>query len=498
MLLKKAGIEKIQLPSSMKKVGKSSSRKKGFRGGFILINSGGICPSKPTRQMERAINPQSPKKPTKTSEKELRGIDNMMKRLMLGCGASPETLDRYNELACTFVGRKHAYLTGVCDCTDGGLPSGTIFLTGFGVGGEVERNVFVTRSPCTERLDAAILKVVSQKPSGMTDENWKHLCGLPFGSIMFASPSDADAKSLPERINNSDLDGDRFFCLWEPTLMPELERELGVGIGDCGGDGDDGDDDRSNVGQDPPESEFPETDNSVGGGGVGDQTSIMVEDVLSHRGKGRNAEVEVLSENGKRSWVGFYLVKDQMPELLAEYALQKNLLDEKGWGWAKEYIRDAEIVKVMSHRFQGGTCQVECLYDGDPKTTWTVAASVDTDILATYVEDKGISLQRQEWQWLAKRLKKEKTLWFKTVQARVANIKHLSENNRFVTRLFGLHGKHAKLKGIDDADSISFGRAYKAALDVCKHGGRVSLPRHLREEVAGKKAMSFTQFLKDA
>ena len=107
-------------------------------------------------------------------------------------------------------------------------------------------------------------------------------------------------------------------------------------------------------------------------------------------------------------------------------------------------------------------------------------------------------MQRQEWQWLAKRLKKEKTLWFKTVQARVANIKHLSENNRFVTKLFGLHGKQAKLKGIDDADSISFGRAYKAALDVCKHGGRVSLPRHLREEVGGKKAMSFTQFLKDA
>ena len=484
----------------MKKVCKSSSRKKAFKGAFLLINSGGVCPSQPTRQMERAINPQSTRSPTKTAEKDLRGIDNMMRRLLLGCGASADTLDEYNEACQSFQGRKHAYLTGVCDVTNGGLPPGTVFLSGWGVG-EVERTVFITRSPCTERLDAAVLKVVSQQPDEMSDEHWQNLCSLPFGSVMFASPSGADAMpSLPESINNSDLDGDRFFCLWEPTLLSEVELEIGIGV-----QTDDGNDDGGSNALDAVEGvpEENETTIDADDGEEGDESDSILKDVMDvvgHRGKGRNAQVEVEHDGGKRKWVDRNLVRDQMEDLLADYALRKNLLDEKGWKWARQYIHDAEIVEIKSHRFQGARkkCQVEVLYDGDPNTTWVDARSVDVDILANYVESEGISLQRQEWQFLAKSIQKEKKQWLKTVQARIRDIKHLSDHNRFVAKLHGLHGKYAKEKGISDADSISLGRAYKSALDVCKHGGRVSLPRHLREEVAGKKGLSFAQFLKDS
>lgn len=495
ILVKKAGISKIQVPSSMKKVCKSSSRKKAFEGAFLLINSGGICPSQPTRQMERAMNPRSTRSPTKTAEKDLRGIDNMMRRLLLGCGASAETLDGYNETCNSFQSRKHAYLTGVCDVTDGSLPPGTVFLSGWGVGG-VDRTVFVTRSPCTERLDAAVLKVVSQQPDVMSDEHWHHLCSLPFGSIMFASPEDVDEMSLPESINNSDLDGDRFFCLWDPTLLSELELEIGIGVqtDDCNVN----DGSSANAGTEESET----TVGAVDGKEDDESGSIFtdVTDVVGHRGKGRNAQVEIEYDGGKRNWVDRNIVMDQMPDLLADYALQENLVDKKGWGWARQYIHDAEIIEVKSHRFQGArkkNLQVEVLYDGDPNTTWINAQSVDVDILAKYVETKGISLQRQEWQFLRKSIENQKKQWLKTVQARVRNIKHLSDHNRFVTKLHGLHGKHAKENGISDADSISLGRAYKSALDVCKHGGRVSLPRHLREEVAGKKGLSFAQFLKD-
>ena len=485
----------------MKKVCKSSSRKKAFEGAFLLINQGGICPSQPTRQMERAINPKSTRPPTKTAENDLHGIDNMMRRLLLGCGASAETLDGYNETCKSFQGRKHAYLTGVCDVTDGSLPPGTVFLSGWGVG-EVDRTVFVTRSPCTERLDAAVLKVISQQPDEMPDDHWQHLCNLPFGSIMFASPKDVDEISLPESINNSDLDGDRFFCLWDPTLLSELELEIGIGVQTDDGNGNGG----SNANVDT-EERIPEENETTTGAEDGQESdesgSIWkdVTDVVGNRGKGRNAQVEIQYDGGKRNWVDRNLVMDQMPDLLADYALRENLLEEKGWGWARQYIRDAEIIEVKSHRFQGArkkTLQVEVLYDGDPNTTWINARSVDVDILAKYVEREGISLQRQEWRFLQNSIEKQKKHWLKTVQARVRNIKHLSDHNRFVTKLHGLHGKYAKEKGISDADSISLGRAYKSALDVCKHGGRVSLPRHLRDEVAGKKGLSFTQFLKDS
>lgn len=362
--------------------------------------------------------------------------------------------------------------------------------------GGVDRTVFVTRSPCTERLDAAVLKVVSQQPDVMSDEHWHHLCSLPFGSIMFASPEDVDEMSLPESINNSDLDGDRFFCLWDPTLLSELELEIGIGVqtDDCNVN----DGSSANAGTEESETTVGAVD-----GKEGDESGSIftdVTDVVGHRGKGRNAQVEIEYDGGKRNWVDRNIVMDQMPDLLADYALRENLVDKKGWGWARQYIHDAEIIEVKSHRFQGArkkTLQVEVLYDGDPNTTWINAQSVDVDILAKYVETKGISLQRQEWQFLRKSIENQKKQWLKTVQARVRNIKHLSDHNRFVAKLHGLHGKHAKENGISDADSISLGRAYKSALDVCKHGGRVSLPRHLREEVAGKKGLSFAQFLKD-
>ena len=481
----------------MKKVGKSSSNKKGFKGAFLLINSGGICPSQPTKQMERSINPQSTRSPTKTAEKDLRSMDDMMRRLLLGCGASAETLHTYNEKCNSFKDRKHAYLTGVCDVTNGSLPPGTVFLSGWGVG-EVDRTIFITRTPCTERLDAAILKVVSQKPYEMSAENWQHLCSLPFGSVMFASPADANEKSLPQSINNSDLDGDRFFCLWEPALLAQLQLGIGIGLQTDDGNGNGG----SNVDADTAEEIPGESETMIGTGDdeEEDESGSMfkdVEKVISHCGKGRNAQVEIVHDGGKRDWVDQNLVRDQMPHLLADYALQKNLSEEKGWKWIKEFIYDAEITEVRSHRFQGASCQVSVLYDGDPSFTWINARSVDVDILAKYVESKGISLQRQEWKFLAKSIEKEKKQWLKTVQERVRDIKHLSDHNRFLTKLHGLHAKYAKENSVRHADSISLGRAYKGALDVCKHGGRVSIPQHLRDVVAGKKGMSFTQFLKD-
>ena len=69
-------------------------------------------------------------------------------------------------------------------------------------------------------------------------------------------------------------------------------------------------------------------------------------------------------------------------------------------------------------------------------------------------------------------------------QERVGDVRHVSEHSRFVE---ALHRAHKKRGDIRNEDSIAFGRAFKRALDIGKHGGRVPLPSALRNEVAPKK-----------
>ena len=114
-------------------------------------------------------------------------------------------------------------MVGVSDCTNGGLPEGKVFISGLGIGGK-KRKVLVTRTPCTKVDDMAILPMVSSKASKMSLSDWENLCSMPFGAIMFASPLDPMAKSLPEQINKSDLDGDLFCTIWDESLVSYIEK----------------------------------------------------------------------------------------------------------------------------------------------------------------------------------------------------------------------------------------------------------------------------------
>ena len=66
----------------------------------------------------------------------------------------------------------------------------------------------------------------------MKRKDWEHFSSLSLGMIVFASPKDPKAKSLPALINKYDLDGDRIFVLWyQETLncvgnIPPSEERL--------------------------------------------------------------------------------------------------------------------------------------------------------------------------------------------------------------------------------------------------------------------------------
>ena len=163
MLIKKEGISKIQLPSSMKKVGPSERQQKkkdSQKKVFLLFKN--IFPSTAQEMMERIINPNNPKKPTKSSTLKLRPLGPMVEKVLIGCGVPTNKMITYSEGAQFWEGRKHAYLVGVSDCTNGGLPEGKVFISGLGIGGK-KRKVLVTRTPCTEVDDMAILPMVSSK-----------------------------------------------------------------------------------------------------------------------------------------------------------------------------------------------------------------------------------------------------------------------------------------------------------------------------------------------
>ncbi len=80
--------------------------------------------------------------------------------------------------------------------------------------GQAHPKVFLSRSPAMVPGDAKLLEVVGEKPADMTNENWKFLCSLRFGLVVFSAPL-GEMASLPYQVGEGDLDGDlvRQHCL---------------------------------------------------------------------------------------------------------------------------------------------------------------------------------------------------------------------------------------------------------------------------------------------
>ena len=84
--------------------------------------------------MERMINPNNPKKHTKSSTLTLTLLGSMVEKVLIGCGVPKTKMIAYSEGAQCWEGHKHAYLVGVSDCTNGGLSEGKVFISGLGIG----------------------------------------------------------------------------------------------------------------------------------------------------------------------------------------------------------------------------------------------------------------------------------------------------------------------------------------------------------------------------
>lgn len=513
MLIAKYGCTKVQLPSSMLKVGPSltNSEDEGSKV-YVLFNA--IYPSINQKMMERQINPNL-QKPPPSSVKGLRPLSPMIKNLLSSHGVPAEVLDQYAFESTGWARRTWTFCVGAADPT-GFLPEGSIFITGMG---GTQHQTFVTRCPCTEQADGLVLPVVVEKPAEMPAFEWAHLCSMRFGIVIFATPK-SNALPLPVKISNGDLDGDMYFICWDGEILSYVNKDDSVTI--CAEDADTLSQEDFLIGQEVARLIDGEEVKGVTVATAHDDGYIcdfgayghvtmskmevldgrdLIDKIKSHRGKGYRVEVLILWELSKtESWERVDVLRrenDDNAAELAEYARVEKLLEYKGWMWAREYLRKPLVEECRSHRGRGISLRVEICWD-DGEVSWELATELDKDVqcraaVVEYAKEKGL-LKRKDWFWAKQHLENQSKKWFKSVQMVLSDSQRLVEYSKLTESLHNAYIKRSK-HGFDakDQDTIALGRAFKQSLDICKHGGKVDLPFHLRKQIRDKSLQKHLQ-----
>ena len=212
MLVEKPGIDKIQLPPSMKKV--LPSLVNGDDWACLLVTSAGRHPGERNLQIAKLLR-GDPIPKTFTS----RRLKDMIMRLWEGLGVPRSVCLHYAKTSENPPNLNHASLVGVADPT-GCIPDGHIFVPGMA---QHSKDVlFVTRYPCMELDDGHMLPVVTSKPRNMSNSLWSWLNTLHFGVIIFGNSING-RRPLPHTIANGDLDGDLYFVCWNAEILSRIQ-----------------------------------------------------------------------------------------------------------------------------------------------------------------------------------------------------------------------------------------------------------------------------------
>jgi hypothetical protein len=508
LLMIKLGISKVQLPTSMRKVGPSKCTQKSFQGVFVTINA--IFPSASAINLNRLLNPQM-KDPPPSGEKDLEPLGADAKAILACVGVPEDLMWQYEERSRGWSGRKHGSLVGVADPTNM-LPEGTIFVTGMGVGiGAGETEIFTTRFPCTEIGDSLVLPRVTKRPAKMNIKDWKMLCGIHFGIVIFAKPKDPNAVSIPARLAGGDLDGDLYLLLWDQDILSCIDREFLEVNGRVGAEGALG----TTTNDDPliNTQYFKKDKNSktksayITRKNEDGQYTVTYEDlseevlpreeimkgrefvskIVDHRGKGGSLEVQVQWESGELTWrLLDKELKNEIQDVLGDYAREHKLETRKDWAWLQRNTRYAEILDIIDHRKRDGCGEVHVRFD-DGSKSWEAIQEVKPDqknldvedILVMYAQEHEELLGWEEFAWVDSYLKKAREGWFDRTQDLLVDAKRFNDFSALRRKLYMLYTERKK-KGyeLDDPDVLMLGRAYKESNDLLKHGGRVTLPIH--------------------
>jgi hypothetical protein len=245
LMKKKMGTgAKIQLPDSMRKV-PASIDIDASEIGTLVICQAGVDPSKNNALMARlpSINPSADPPPASFEPDKLK---DMILRLFEVLSVPKRECEKYRDRSIrksspkkstrdSGEGKKiekasplpaicHCYLRGVADPTMM-IPPNTVYITGISNAPNFPEIVFITRSPCIKADDGRRIKVLRKKPKSITKEAYEWLNKMPFGIVIFGFPKPG-CKPAPVLIANGDLDGDRYFCCWDKTILEHTDAAL--------------------------------------------------------------------------------------------------------------------------------------------------------------------------------------------------------------------------------------------------------------------------------
>jgi hypothetical protein len=187
MLLRKPGISRIQLPSSMFKAPPSHICNDSFAA--VIIKN--VFPSEENKQLGRFLDPVVDARDSWTAN-DKRPLSDMYQRMLVGYGVKKSVVDEYAQSARNPIKLKHGHFKGCVDPT-GALPENKVFISGYTTDasnkrvlfGEAHSRIFLSRSPCLAPSDAKMVSVVGSKPEEMSMDDWNILCSYDFGTIIF-------------------------------------------------------------------------------------------------------------------------------------------------------------------------------------------------------------------------------------------------------------------------------------------------------------------------
>ncbi len=347
----------------------------------------------------------------------------------------------------------------------------------------------------------------------MPGEAFQFLDGLDFGAVVFALGD----SPLPPSINDGDLDGDIYVCIWDPTLLAgitinAIDECLGEILSDdiVGTEIEVYDEDAdewlyANVMQKLNDNLY-----SVEVGPMNYKKEMTREEiyegreyivtVVGHRrgrcskGKKTKSLVEfnvvvvsaergdLAGASGDSKWWSVEDIREKYacpPNAIKKYLLDNRLLKNGDLpkmfvNWVNKYMEVVVPLEITKHRVKDKHIEVLCRYsDGDEQwIPMAEARGADHKLfLGAYANEKKL-FGKPGWKGVD-------GLWLEEVVHLMCEEVRSHEISNLVPKLHGMWRKAFDALVLNHNDTIIWGRAYKNSLEIEKHGGKIKLPLHL-------------------
>jgi hypothetical protein len=333
----------------------------------------------------------------------------------------------------------------------------------------------------------------------MPGEAFQFLDGLDFGAVVFSLGVDP----LPPTINDGDLDGDLYACIWDPILLASMTTNpIDECLGEVLSDGIVGME--LKLGNDDAEVIQKLSINlyRVAFGAQKNKYREMTREeilegrdyilaVVGHRacqrsrGKKTKSVVEfklTWSSSNESTWWSTEDVRekyatppDELRKYLLDNCLLKNgILPTKFVKWVNENIEQESLQEVVKHKTKrDGSIDVLCRYS-DGSEDWIPMAEARADckrFLGAYAKTKKL-FDKPGWEGVS-------SFWVEEVCDLMCKEVRSHEISNLVPNLNRQWRRAFDALGANHNDTIIWGRAYKASLEIEKHDGFIKLPLHL-------------------